>query len=1332
MTTIRAILKLNFTNSKTYNNINFQQNNLQKPKTMSGIKFDFGYKDNKYSKEKFEKINLTLLPLGYNYDDLFNQILPKVVGWYISSPNFDRETEEKEKKTVLSNFFFRPIFDSQLKSEMDGNSFFVKGDIELKKDNWGNDVSCVMVKDFYLCPDNEKEYFEVERYCQSYYKNMLTESQVPKNSNILNFELLESVPTLTDKKKVSAFVKKWRDYMEFEKGMFLKRMSYREVANYKIITIFELPNISTNKDDFKKDIYHEDKDLLYIKSTVENSDSKFTTKKVIECTIEESVKDGADSDMIKKRTKEFAKNDLSIISGKDITLFEEMKKGTTDKELKELALGDLLKYESTTVNEKGKITKVKSTIARFFKNADGVFLEEDIYEQKIKADFGNNIVLADIASGDMALYKRGTQALDDIIKGNVKNPWLAGYLIEPEKFERYSEIFDENNVEFIMKNLNKNQKDSIIKCLNSNNIFLLQGPPGTGKTQTITELVYQYNKMGKKVIISSQTHIAIDNVIDRLPKDLNILPMRLVTEKRNTKEEFLPDKLVDMLYNAATEKYQLKMNNFNNYAKKIASNEKEFEHIEFLCKQLKDDRIKLQNFDYRINGNIQKIMKLSNDISVIEAKIIPVENKIKIHELFYDNSLEMKRYDDDLIDTDLEDLLKVFANKYGINVNNCKTVTCILYEFSKIAGKAQKEKLLTSSSQIGKKPKELVELEQKIFNLKKELAELALEDSDEATEKMKTPRTNINKLNQEKKILDEKYSNKSFEINEIGLFFTKDSVTEINPEILEIEVKEIEKFSNAYLKLISNFLNKERFNQLGKELLELQSKGKEFDLEMKRLQISDKKMREEKESVKAPIAENQKLIEAYFNDFFINKQKLDDNSIPESDQDKLEKIRVFIDQEKQKFEENKKSYKQLHPIYQSILSHLQNDEIKSDMIEHRKSYTKSLFDNNANVFGITCTSAPVYYQNKNEYLNELGLGDFKISRKDFDVVIIDEVSKATPIEMLIPILYGKTVVLVGDHRQLPPIFKYRESSFESFTASEKQDLLKGRNLNEYKDMVETSLFEQMYKALKTNKDMLTAQYRSHEKIMDIVNVFYDGKLKLGDGKDQNNRKQHNLEVSSASESRVTPIIAKDKYTYWFNSYKDKNGRICFDSQGERNTTSKYNELELKITIELVKKIDEAYGLLKKSNEEEYRKSIGDSDNDKPSLGIISLYGEHAGKLWKELKRNGLNKPKYITIDNATVDNYQGKENDIIIVNLVSNNQKKDAGEFSKKFNRINVAVSRARNLLIIVGATEFWCDQTVNVPTIETNTNRNMKAYQEIYNRCEIKFNSTANILNII
>jgi Rad3-related DNA helicase len=61
-------------------------------------------------------------------------------------------------------------------------------------------------------------------------------------------------------------------------------------------------------------------------------------------------------------------------------------------------------------------------------------------------------------------------------------------------------------------------KNSLKTALASESIFHLQGPPGTGKTQVIAEINGSTCKAGKKVLISSETHKAIDNVFERLPK----------------------------------------------------------------------------------------------------------------------------------------------------------------------------------------------------------------------------------------------------------------------------------------------------------------------------------------------------------------------------------------------------------------------------------------------------------------------------------------------------------------------------------------------------------------------------------------------------------------------------------------------------------------------------------------------------------------------------------------------------------------------------------------------------------------------------------------------
>ncbi|MGI4829192.1 MAG: AAA domain-containing protein [Janthinobacterium lividum] len=66
------------------------------------------------------------------------------------------------------------------------------------------------------------------------------------------------------------------------------------------------------------------------------------------------------------------------------------------------------------------------------------------------------------------------------------------------------------------KPYNEDQLDAIGKALAENTITSILGPPGTGKTSVIAELAMQMTKQGKRVLISSQTNLAVDNALERL------------------------------------------------------------------------------------------------------------------------------------------------------------------------------------------------------------------------------------------------------------------------------------------------------------------------------------------------------------------------------------------------------------------------------------------------------------------------------------------------------------------------------------------------------------------------------------------------------------------------------------------------------------------------------------------------------------------------------------------------------------------------------------------------------------------------------------------------
>ena len=115
----------------------------------------------------------------------------------------------------------------------------------------------------------------------------------------------------------------------------------------------------------------------------------------------------------------------------------------------------------------------------------------------------------------------------------------------------------------------KKQKEAVRKAVSSNGIFLLQGPPGTGKTQVIAETVAQLVKKGKKVLISSETHKAIDNVFERLPRMAEIVPIRLIPSNNNKKKnnEYDPKFLVDNFYLNVSTNMKKAVDRYRNFEK---------------------------------------------------------------------------------------------------------------------------------------------------------------------------------------------------------------------------------------------------------------------------------------------------------------------------------------------------------------------------------------------------------------------------------------------------------------------------------------------------------------------------------------------------------------------------------------------------------------------------------------------------------------------------------------------------------------------------------------------------------------------------------------------
>lgn len=284
-------------------------------------------------------------------------------------------------------------------------------------------------------------------------------------------------------------------------------------------------------------------------------------------------------------------------------------------------------------------------------------------------------------------------------------------------------------------------------------------------------------------------------------------------------------------------------------------------------------------------------------------------------------------------------------------------------------------------------------------------------------------------------------------------------------------------------------------------------------------------------------------------------------------------------------------------IEEEVKDSFSNDQRKINQIEKALALS-------ANIVGMTCNRAAAY--------------DFRDTTEMFDVAIIDEVCKATLPEILSPLVIARKAILLGDPRQLPPVF-----------CSEEQEIIRQLDsckLDRY--MYIDTLFE------KSNTVLLDTQYRMANPIGEMIStLFYGGNLKNG------------------RDTKTKDIISWIDYNptkRWPSSEEENSERPRIFNEDEGNTiTNLVNEI-LASTPDV-------------------------------TVGIITPYKAQAALLKGKIQQ-------YNNIKIDTVDGFQGKECDVIIFSVT-----RTAGSyrFLSDTRRLNVALSRARDRLIIVGNAEY-------------------------------------------
>jgi len=325
----------------------------------------------------------------------------------------------------------------------------------------------------------------------------------------------------------------------------------------------------------------------------------------------------------------------------------------------------------------------------------------------------------------------------------------------------------------------------------------------------------------------------------------------------------------------------------------------------------------------------------------------------------------------------------------------------------------------------------------------------------------------------------------------------------------------------------------------------------------------------------------------------------------------------------------------------------------------------------------------------------------KYSRKDwkacfgvniaFDTVIMDEASKATPPELALPILYGKKAIIVGDHRQLPPMVDGEEIKDLLVSIGEKE-LAKTLSHKEF----EKSQFERLFEFIDESvKGTFNTQYRMHPAINEVIRQFYidDGGLNCGLPLDESSHSSFEPWNSRYHGLSFKNIISPQTHVIWLDvntpEIKEGTSRVNF---GEINAINSF-----------------LTALKNSQGKQTFDEWLSEQSEEEKQIGLISFYGKQISHINKMIKEHHNDIP----IRLSTVDRFQGMERNIVIVSMVrsnkiatSQNQEADYdlyGElgyplqsslgFAELPNRLNVALSRARRLLVIVGNSTHFCQK---------------------------------------
>ncbi|KAL8830469.1 MAG: hypothetical protein Q9170_005722 [Blastenia crenularia] len=291
----------------------------------------------------------------------------------------------------------------------------------------------------------------------------------------------------------------------------------------------------------------------------------------------------------------------------------------------------------------------------------------------------------------------------------------------------------------------------------------------------------------------------------------------------------------------------------------------------------------------------------------------------------------------------------------------------------------------------------------------------------------------------------------------------------------------------------------------------------------------------------------------------------------------------------------------------------------------------------------------------------LGVNHAIFNQKIFDYCIVDEASQITLPVCLGPIRMARTFILVGDHNQLPPLVQNKEAQ---------------------EGGLDVSLFKILSDSRPESVVNLEHQYRMCEDIMTLSNtLIYNGRLKCGNAAVAQRSvrvprmdalKQHHHTPSSLLSTHLNPktvCLNPTRSLCWIRDLLDPSVKACFVntdtllplSREAENGSRIINTCEANLCTQLVQ-------------------SLLTTGVPAKDIGVITLYRSQLALIKQNLRQF------HPAVEMHTADKFQGRDKEVVILSLVRNNESLNVGDLLKDWRRVNVALTRARTKLLILGS----------------------------------------------